>query len=336
MSDVSANGGTESPDAPSPAPPVAPSVTRGRPGARALVIAFVALIAILAGSALAWYLTSTIPTPDVSGLTLDQASEGIRASGLILDEVAYDEAAQGETGTVFSQEPVAGRRVNEGERVSLVIVGPPPVVTPDLAGLDRAAALARLTEVGLEAGELVESFDASVNAGLLISQDPASGDVVPRGSPVALQFSKGPQPVPVPKVVGLTQEAATASIEDAGLAVEIREQPDSAEKGTVIGQEPVDGEVLPGSTVAIVVSSGVEMVRVPRISDYYMSGPSDIYDSGWPDAFKAHVARQLRALGLESRGTVVLGSSAADRQNPAPGSLVPKGTTVTWTFYISG
>lgn len=66
-------------------------------------------------------------------------------------------------------------------------------------------------------------------------------------------------PVTVPDVVGLTQAAATASIEGVGLVVSVSTAYSAVPAGSVINQSPVAGSlVTAGSTVTINVSLGAQ------------------------------------------------------------------------------
>ncbi|MFB8166356.1 PASTA domain-containing protein [Kitasatospora purpeofusca] len=88
---------------------------------------------------------------------------------------------------------------------------PRTVVLPALAGLDRAAAEARLKDLGLR------STAATVAAGRLpalqvLATDPAAGTEVPAGATVLLRVSDGRAPVPA--VAGLTRADAEQLLRD--------------------------------------------------------------------------------------------------------------------------
>jgi serine/threonine-protein kinase len=77
----------------------------------------------------------------------------------------------------------------------------------------------------------------------------------------------GASSVPVPRLVGLTEEQATAVAEDAGLSVTVerRASDDPAER--VIGQSPNSGGwVSDGGEVTLVVSRGPRPVEIPDIA----------------------------------------------------------------------
>ena len=72
------------------------------------------------------------------------------------------------------------------------------VTVPDVTGLTRTAAIEALEAAGLEVGEVSETPDAEVAAGLVLRQDPTSGSEVDEGAQVALTLSSGPGMAAVP------------------------------------------------------------------------------------------------------------------------------------------
>lgn len=258
--------------------------------------------------------------PDVKGMTVDQAQAALQGAGFTLGAVTYDKNPTGAAGAVVLQDPAADKRAKSGAAVALTVAGFPPVATPDLSGLDKAKAEAALVASGLIVGTVTESYDASIAAGIVASQTPAPSVEAPKGSPVALVISKGPAPVAVPQVKGKTQLEATTLLEAAGFKVKVEQKADSAKKGIVIAQKPESGSAQPGSVVTITVSTGVEMVKVPNI--YGMMDPDPVLLKAGlkPKAISIHGPIESDAAGM----------GEAYRQNPKAGTLVPKGSTVTY------
>ena len=79
----------------------------------------------------------------------------------------------------------------------------------------------------------------------------------------------------VPNVVGETQAAAEAELEELGLEVDVRRRevdPDETEPGTVVAQDPRrDEEVARGSTVTITVAVEPDTVVVPSLEGLTVS-----------------------------------------------------------------
>ncbi len=87
--------------------------------------------------------------------------------------------------------------------------------------------------------------------------------------------SGGTVTVVVPNVVGETQAAAQAELEELGLEVDVRRRevdPDETEPGTVVAQDPKrDEEVARGSTVTITVAVEPDTVVVPSLEGLTVS-----------------------------------------------------------------
>jgi hypothetical protein len=108
-------------------------------------------------------------------------------------------------------------------------------------------------------GAVTPAYSATVATGNVISQNPTAGARVLPGTAVSLVVSQGPQPVPVPNVVGNAQADAQSAITGVGLTVGTVTQQfsDTAPEGSVISQDPVAGTMLlPGAPVNLVVSKG--------------------------------------------------------------------------------
>jgi len=279
------------------------------------------VVIVLAAFALFLLTGCGTAVPDVKGMTIEQATAAIESAGFEVGKTAYDEKASGSVGAVISQSPAGGKRAKEGSFVALTVAGPPPVETPDLSGLDKGEAQAALGAVGLTLGGVTESYDASVAAGMVTSQTPLPGESAPGRSAVALVLSKGPEPVAVPLVTGKTQADATKLLAAAGFKITAVSKHDNAAKGIVIAQNPAAGAmVLPGTPVSITVSTGVLLVKVPRVHGIEVD----------------EAERRVRAAGLVPNvlesvnpdGPIYVGEFSIYKQDPAGGKLVPKGSTV--------
>ena len=104
-----------------------------------------------------------------------------------------------------------------------------------------------------------ESSDLA--AGTVIRTDPVYGEPLTAGQTVTLYVSSGPAItlVPVPELLGLTQEKAVEKLDELGLLYEITEVPHEEAEGTVVYQSIKQGEeVKVGTTVNIQVSKGME------------------------------------------------------------------------------
>ena len=152
----------------------------------------------------------------------------------------------------------------------LNIVSKEDIQVPELVGLQRSEAQAKVEELKFKYAEGEEAFDKDVPAGCVISQDPAymPNYTIKEGSTITVIISKGRNIVVVPKVVGLKQEEAVAELEELDLLVNIVEEYDKkVEAGYVIEQDIKKGEEIDaGETITIKVSKGIEKVTVPNLT----------------------------------------------------------------------
>lgn len=77
-----------------------------------------------------------------------------------------------------------------------------------------------------------------------------------------------PAPVAVPHVVGKPEAQAKQEITDAGLVAASQPVANAASPGTVVEQNPADGERPPNSTIQLMVSTGPGQVTVPNLRNF--------------------------------------------------------------------
>ena len=133
---------------------------------------------------------------------------------------------------------------------------PPPTATvPDVVGLERTQAIARLEEAGFAVS--VVEVDSVEPEGIVAAQSPAGGATVDAGTAVRIEVSSGrPPKTEVPGTVGLTESAARAAIQQAGFGVSVvyEQVEDKSKAGTVIRQDPPGGTpAAEGTRVTLVV-----------------------------------------------------------------------------------
>ena len=124
---------------------------------------------------------------------------------------------------------------------------------PDLRGLKEEEASAVLTDQGLESRrrEDEDRYDESIAAGHVVAQQPRSGSLVKRGSPVRLIVSQGPNQIRVPDVTGRAPQAAQVTLAAAGLSAgeTLAIYSDAQPPGLVALQTPAAGGPAPPATV---------------------------------------------------------------------------------------
>ncbi|POC80846.1 serine/threonine protein kinase, partial [Vibrio vulnificus] len=86
-----------------------------------------------------------------------------------------------------------------------------------MVGGSLDAAKSALNSAHMALGAVTQQYEEQIPAGQVLSQDPAANVQKRAATPINLLVSQGPKPLPVPAVVGQTQEAAVKALTDAGL-----------------------------------------------------------------------------------------------------------------------
>jgi serine/threonine-protein kinase len=176
-----------------------------------------------------------------------------------------------EEGLVFAQTPTEGTNVETETVVTIdVSSGKPEVTIPSVVGQSLADAVAELTNAGLDA-QVVE-VDSDRDPGTVTGQAPESGTVVVEGTSVRINVSRGPKPVTVPNVIGLTYEQAASELQRAGFVPARVDVDSDLAEGIVQNQDPNGGtNSSKGSTVTLSVSRGPVTASVPDVTNQDVS-----------------------------------------------------------------
>ncbi len=196
-----------------------------------------------------------ITIPALAGLPLDQAEAKIRGVKAEVGTVTKQFDSDVDTGSVISAAKADGGDLSDGgsyfeaAKVNLVVSAG---AIPDVAGKSVDDASAILKKVGLLVAPGPESYSDTVDKGLVISAQPQQKPVHP-GDTLLLETSKGPEPVPVPDVVGKTWDVAKKALKDAGFDLKYSQIADLAPSAFVVSKtSPSAGtEVTKGSTVTV-------------------------------------------------------------------------------------
>jgi eukaryotic-like serine/threonine-protein kinase len=192
--------------------------------------------------------------PPVANLRQDQAIKELEKADL---KVTIDREFSDKVKEDFAIRTVPGEgtEVTKGTRVRLLVSrGQEQITVPNVTGLSRESAEARLRDEGFEVA--VQEQESDEPEGDVISQSPGAGAQLTRGSRVTITVSTGRPKVQVPDVVGVGEARATARLSAAGLTPvrQERQVTDPAEDGVVVEQRPGAGtELDQGDEVVIVV-----------------------------------------------------------------------------------
>ena len=203
-------------------------------------------------------------------MTKSAATAKLDAQGL---QVQTGDARFSETvkaGLVVTTDPAPLDRVAKGGTVTLFLSkGPERYAVPKLAGDSVADATAALQASHLSVGAQTQAYSETVDAGDVISTNPAAGTSVRPSTAVALVVSKGMAPATVPSFVGMTLAAAQAAAAKNHLTLDSSapgQYSTTVAQGSVVSQGTKPGTQEPrGSTVAVVLSLGPPLVEVPNV-----------------------------------------------------------------------
>ncbi|HST55637.1 MAG TPA: Stk1 family PASTA domain-containing Ser/Thr kinase [Solirubrobacteraceae bacterium] len=285
----------------------------------ALVVTLAAIAVVLA---LVLPAHNQVTVPSVAGESRAQAVATLRQAGLKPLTTASSSGSV-PSGSAIGTTPPGGSSVKRGSRVTVTVSSGPNVVTlPDVAGLKRAAAVAKLQQSGFQTTAQSQP-SATVAKGRAVSTDPLAGAKLAAGSAVTVFVSSGPKLVKVPDLVGQAQADATTTLVAAGLKLGTVTQQVSASKdaGTVLAQTPAAGaQLATGRGVNIVVAQQPQDVAVPGlVGQSEAQAAAALGGAGFVPQVAAKVVTDPTQVG------VVL------KQSPAAGRRAKRGATVTIT-----
>ena len=216
-----------------------------------------------------------VEIPKVSGDTETVAREKLEAAGLKVadetEEIADDEI---EEGNVVKTDPQEGTEVKKNSEITLYISsGIEKITLKNYEEKNFEDVKAELIKLGFSEDQIKEETKSSddIEEGLIISQSPDVGEKVsPKEDDITFVVSTGPESFAMEDYYGQRIEDVRAALTSKGVpTANIYEQsaPSDEPVGTVIYQAPGAGESVITSQTAITltVSSGQEMVNVPRI-----------------------------------------------------------------------
>jgi len=209
--------------------------------------------------------SETVRLDSLMGLTAAEVDDYLTRNDL-LGVLKKGKSGSVDEGEVYKQDPPAGTDVKRGDTVTYwVSTGVPQATVPDVGNLTQAEAELKLAEAGLVLVVGGTETSTSVPAGAVISQDPAAGQKVDKGSAVRVVLSSGspspttsptPAGVAVPNVYGMDANVAAAQVSAEGLTVAFKQKGGTGQPpGTVVGIQPDAGTMVPpASTVTLVIA----------------------------------------------------------------------------------
>jgi eukaryotic-like serine/threonine-protein kinase len=181
--------------------------------------------------------------PPVTGMTQDEATAALTDLGLAVEvKQDYDDTVP--EGSVISQNPDSGVKLEHGDTVTITVSeGPPPVAIPNVVGQPEDQAKQTLKDLGFTV-KVERDYSTEVPEGDVISVEPPAKTKITKFSTVTITVSKGPKTFAMPNVVGMSRAGAVALLEGRGLHVFVVTLPNSNPPDTVVYQDPVPGDTV--------------------------------------------------------------------------------------------
>jgi beta-lactam-binding protein with PASTA domain/tRNA A-37 threonylcarbamoyl transferase component Bud32 len=203
---------------------------------------------------------------------------------------------------------------------------PQTFALPNVKGKTYDEAKTQLEGLGLVV--VKDTKESASPPDTVLSQDPVNGTVVKAGDTVTLKVA-----IPIPKVAVpdvssdcLTLDAAQSKLQDANLQVgtTLQGTSDTCQQGEVIGQDPPAGTMVkPNTLVTLTVTNGPSTITVGDYTcETFSKAQNEISHAGLDPAFGGTMAMLPQCPG----------TNRVVHQEPAPGSQLQPGDTVTlWT-----
>ncbi len=284
----------------------------------------VVFLASLAGGT-GWYFGagpgSQIAVPITAGDTQEVAAGKLSELGFTV-KIDHRNDPNVAAGLVSGTSPDAGGFALKGSAVRLYLsLGPQLLLVPTVVGLPEADARTLLAPFAV--GKSIQQFSGDAAPGTVIAALGADGIALGaeygEKQAVTLIVSAGP----IPDVSGLSVDDANATLQEVGLTGTLGEPEFSDEfpPDTVIAAVPAsDAPVRVNDSVILRVSKGPDVVEVPNV----VTGQTI-----------ATAREQLEALGFQVSSNVprfLEGAVVASTQDPSPGILLKRGSTVSVNF----
>ncbi|MDO9397778.1 MAG: Stk1 family PASTA domain-containing Ser/Thr kinase [Herbiconiux sp.] len=194
-----------------------------------------------------------LPVPTLAGLDEATARSTAEQKGFTLADPQYRFDAEVPSGIVIAplgaDGSVLGAEYGEMQPVTLVVsVG----AVPDVVGLPLDQAKAALADANLTGVDGSQDFNDEIPEGAVYQAVPTTDPVRP-GDSITLNVSRGPEPVAVPDVIGVTWDKAKQTLEAAGFSLDYNGGADLAPGLIrVTGTDPDPGTLLPpGSKISV-------------------------------------------------------------------------------------
>ena len=311
------------------------------PVAACLVVVLSSLFAVgLIGFSSSLIMDSIVPAgmakvPSVINTDVSKAEQRLTDVVLLPTVVGKEFSGMIPANMVLKQDVVAGTVVMQNTLIPLTISGGAETRTvPDISGMDVDEAVAVLENLGFTI-QIESEYSSTFAQNAVITQSSAGDEELELGAAITLVVSMGMDPndqgerilTKVPDFVGLSYNDAQKSAQAAGflLSIQGREYSAVVGKDKVISQSVSAGsELMSGDTVRLVVSLGVQVIKVADVQYKTESEARNILEG------------QGLAVNVAYAESETIAKNLVIAQNPVAQASVNPNGTVTITVSTGG
>jgi len=266
-----------------------------------------------------------VAVPDLSGMSLEEATAKLRDSRLTLGTVTPTESTDADKDKIVNQRPSSQTQVEQDSTVNLEIgKGISLVAVPNVLSYTPEDAKKTLNTANLQYQE-IDKPSADADKGKALAQDPAAQTRVKPGSTIKVTVGSGLQTVQVPNgIIGQNLDEATAQLKKAKLQV-VSQQADGTEPlNQVTAMNPAAGaQVQEGTPVSLTVSNNSLMIMPNLQNSSIDQAVAALQAQGW-NGDPSSINQTTQPVGDPGLVGAVLS------QGPGEGTVVKKtGTPVT-------
>ncbi|MCT1695967.1 Stk1 family PASTA domain-containing Ser/Thr kinase [Corynebacterium sanguinis] len=245
--------------------------------------------------------STTTPTmltvPDVTGKVREEAVAELERLGfqVAVNDVPSPDRPRGE---VLGTNPVAGSQLQPGTMVTVSVSSGREITdVPDVTGIRPQEAAEVLAGADLELDPEIRRENSDVvPEGMIISQNPAAGSQLSKGSQVSVVVSEGREKVQIPSLVGMNANQAAATLNSLGLNSTVTPVDSRRPTDEVLAVAGENTEVETGTTVELRVSNGM-LVAMPDLTRMTPAEAERVLrGTGWNGEFVAGPAVPTGAL----------------------------------------
>jgi eukaryotic-like serine/threonine-protein kinase len=302
---------------------------RPHPHRKGWIAFFIILLLAAAAAGAGWWFAAGrwASTPNLTNLSSSAALAKAKAAHVTVHVGEPEFSSTVPKNSVVEQTPAEKHKVLRGDTITIRLSQGPQlfqVPTYDLAGgtsmVDYRSELiaAHLNVVD----PAPTQYSPTVIAGNVISVDPLVGTNEKAGTTVTVTVSLGPQPIPIVDYTGQPADQATQALTTAGFnVVPTQDYSTNVKAGLVISQSPSGGSGKLGDTVALDISKGPQLFKVPDVTSRLDGDPKN-----WVSVQQA--TKTLTDAGFKVKVGTSGRFGVVTSQSPKGGSMQPLGTVI--------